>query len=102
MSSESLEAMRQHRLDQVENGAFSQEFTSSDPVAAFRGIYERAYALRDRDQGYNSHNTPTPAILVSEIPDGFKKGTIITTEDGDKRVTVFGKDFEGVPIIWLS
>lgn len=101
--SNALDIYYQHRIEQIENGQFSEEFVLDPSGAAntFRGIYDEEYFTHERDQGNVRQQTRRPRILVSTIPTGAEKNVKITVRSEERTIQKIDLDPEGVPRIWI-
>ncbi len=101
MSLAALTILNQQRADMIELDPSSETFNIVGGPT-FIGIFDDAYEINQADGGNVSQRSTCPAIMVSEIPDGLIKGTIINREDGDSFTwRRSGTDSQGVNVIWL-
>lgn len=97
----SLDVFREHRLEQLANGPFSEEWTT-DGGATIKGIYDNSPESTNKDAGNYEQKTVVPRIITATIPDGVERGTVVLDVQGrDMTVSEISPDYEGVPVIWL-
>ena len=106
MSQDTLNILNQQRAYQIELSPFSEEFTINDGPDSFCGIFDNFHIENNNDDGNVSQKRTYPAIMVAELPAALTNQERIATvkrENGDSFIfQFFGKDKEGVPIIWLA
>lgn len=106
MSIEALDLMRDQRKLQIEQSPFSEEFQIVGG-GSFRGIFDKSHEETNKDGGNIRQKNLSPAIMISDIPSGLiERASKIQREGwttGDKIYTfrAYGKDEEGIPILWL-
>jgi hypothetical protein len=102
MATDALDIYRQHRLEEITNAPFSEEFLITGG-AVFGGIFDHASDQTDTDKGQVDQKERKPRILVDSIPAGLDVGEEITRIYTAETFNVqyFGRDDEGVPHIWL-
>lgn len=104
MSESSLEIYRTHRLEQTENGTFSEEFEIVGGLK-FWGIFDNAHSEGMTDSGKVIQRPNQKRILVNKIPETLvlKVSQIVRIVNG--QIYLYAKkgyDDEGVPVLWLS
>lgn len=99
-----LDIYDQHRMEQVENGVFSEDFIL-DPSGVgtiIKGIFDEAYATDNQDQGNVRQQRRTPVILLASIPAGITpQSTQITVRGVNRTIYKVDRDENGIPRMWL-
>ena len=104
MSAETLDIYNDHRKEEIENGPFSETFTTASPSGSFSGIFDRSHIEDNKDSGNVQQKKLYPRIMVSEVPEGIEPQTTTITREKTSDTFTFwfvGKDDEGVPYLWL-
>ena len=103
MSQDALDVYKQHRIEEIENGAFSREFSYNAGADTFRGIFDRASDQAENDGGNVDQKHLKPRIIVAAIPVTLTKDAeIVDSYTGNTyKAHYFGRDDDGVPHIWL-
>lgn len=107
MSLAAINILRDQRKAQIEESPFSETFQIVDSDLTFKGIFDEAHEESNKDGGNVRQKKTVPVILVSERPEGItERTTKIQREEwetGDPEYTfnLYGKDKEGVPVLWL-
>jgi len=102
VSTEAIAVYDGHRAFQVENGPFSQEFTTTPGGDTFRGTLDHSHVEDNKDDGNVRQKTRKMRILVGTVPAFIDEGVKIADVDGrDRTVSEVDLDLMGVPVIWL-
>lgn len=105
MSQETLDILRDNLNDQIELSPFSEVITIDNGPDTFHGIFDNFHIENNKDNGNVSQKRSKPGLMVSSLfPSLVNRERIakLKRENGDVYTFQFyGKDEEGVPIIWL-
>lgn len=104
MSLTTLEIMNGHRKAAVENSPASEEFTIVEG-GNFKGIFDESHIENNKDSGNVTQKKIKPRIMVDSLPEELvnqERISKIQRENGEEYTyQFFGKDKEGIAIIWL-
>jgi len=103
MSQDALDIYKLHRLEEIENGTFSEPFIRTTDSAIFKGVFDLSPDQTDSDAGHVDQKQLKPRILVTAFPVDLDVNDEITRSYTSETYNVqfFERDDQGIPVIWL-